>query len=385
MEKIKIIRIITRLNIGGPAQHVIFLSQALNEGNFETLLIAGRPQKDEGDMSFLAKSRAIRIEMIPQMSRELDLINDIIAFFKIFLIIFKEKPDIIHTHTAKAGTLGRLGGILYNVFRKNRAKLIHTFHGHVLEGYFGTFKTKLFVFIERILANFTDIIISVSEASRRDLLRLRIGRNEKIKVIRLGLELDRFLTLDGQRKLRLSDAYRIGIIGRLVPIKNHKLFLEAARLFTTRYPNLSVKFIIVGDGELNKDLRTQANELNLGQLVEFIGWQKDLREVYANLDIVCLTSLNEGTPLSLIEAMSAAKAIVATDVGGVREVLDSAGILVESGDVLALAEAFKILLENDSLRVKMGQQAREVVRENFTKERLVSDIKKLYLSLFLPT
>jgi len=394
MKRMKVLRIIARLNIGGPAQHVIFLSEGLNDARFQTLLVQGMPEASEGDMSYFVKGRNVRFKVVPQLQKPLNLINDLIAWGRIFQIILKEKPDIIHTHTAKAGSLGRTAAIFYNVFAKHKATLIHTFHGHVLKEYFGSLKTALFAFIERFLAHFTHRIIAVSESVRGDLLKLGIGNAEKVIVMPLGLELERFLGMEYAGEFSdMKNCFRIGIIGRLVPVKNHKMFLDSAKLFISRYPSIAVKFVIVGNGQLMGELENYAGRLGIADIVEFTGWLQDLEKVYLNLDIVCLTSLNEGTPVSIIEAMAAAKPVIATDVGGVKGLLcDDAtcvvqpgefhickrGILVKSCDSAALAEGLNALVGDEGLRVEMGQRARDFVRDRFSKERLLSDMKKLY-------
>ena len=415
MKKIKVVRVIARLNIGGPAIHTILLTEGLNQDKFDSLLACGTIAQDEGDMLYYARARNVVPYIIPELRRELNPLNDVIAFLKIYKLIRRENPDIIHTHTAKAGTLGRLAGIFYNLLAARRIKLIHTFHGHVFEGYFGRFKTRLFIFIERFLAYFSSKVITVSSAVKEELVSLGISGSDKIKVIPLGLELDRFLGLplsrlpiQGMRdpdivgkKSRDPDSsgketgrcLNIGIVGRLVPIKNHRLFLESAAKVIQDNPELNLKFKIIGDGELRTELEEFARKLNLSSAVEFNGWQKDLAGVYADLDIVCLTSINEGTPVSLIEAMASGKAVVATDAGGVRDLVganfDGAedglgfsagerGIIVRSSDADSFAGALSFLMRNEELRKKTAIAGCEFVREKFAKARLIKDIEGLY-------
>ena len=405
MKKIKVVRVIARLNIGGPAIHTILLTEGLNKDKFDSLLVCGTIAKDEGDMLYYARARNVVPYIIPELRRELNPLNDVIAFLKIYKLIRRENPDIIHTHTAKAGTLGRLAGIFYNLLAARRIKLIHTFHGHVFEGYFGRFKTRLFIFIERFLAYFNSKIITVSSAVKEELVSLRIGSKVKIEVIPLGLELDGFLRLSlsqlltqGTRDPDSSEkesghCLNIGIVGRLVPIKNHRLFLEGAAKVIRDNPALDLRFKIIGDGELRAELEEFTRKLNLSSVVEFSGWQKDLSGVYANLDIVCLTSINEGTPVSLIEAMASGKVIAATDAGGVKDLVGESleefedglgfspherGIMVMSGDADSFAGALSFLVRNEEIRKKMAAAGREFVREKFVKKRLIKDIEKLY-------
>ena len=392
-EKIKILRIIARLNIGGPAIHTVLLTKGLNFKGFDSLLIAGQVDKAEGDMLYYAKENSVNPIIIPQLRRNINPLFDTVALIKILSIINKEKPDIIHTHTAKAGALGRIAGLLYNLFGfGKKCKIIHTFHGTVLQGYFGKTKTVIFAAIERFLSLFTDRIIVVSDSIKEELLSLGIGSRKKIEVVPLGLELDKLLAISKEAD---NQNLKIGIVGRLVPIKNHKMFLEAVRLFVDNSNSLAVKcsFYIIGDGELRQKLESYASSLNLNNFIKFCGWNQESRDIYSFLDIVVLTSLNEGTPLSLIEAMAAFCPVIATNVGGVKDLFYRAnelgnnsgsrqlydnGILCESGNVQALAEALKILVKDKDLRIKMAKEGRSFVSSRFSKERLINDMSVLY-------
>lgn len=397
-KRIKVIRIIARLNIGGPAIHTVLLTEGLDKERFDSLLVSGSIASDEGDMSYYAQGKGVRPYFIPELKREISLKDDLKAFVKIYRLIRREKPDIIHTHTAKAGTLGRLAGILYNLSRFNfkRAKLIHTFHGHVFSGYFGRLKTGLFVFVERLLSLFSDKIVTVSSAVRDELASLRIARHKKIEVIPLGFELGEFLSVSSRPE---SDSLNIGIVGRLASVKNHYLFLEMAARTLKDNPQIKLRFRIIGDGALKEQLKEQARQLGISSQVEFLGWQKDLAAVYSELDIVVLTSKNEGTPVSLIEAMACARPVVAAGVGGVPDLLGEAfgaqaqagqafkilkrGVLVtkQCGD--AFASALSRTLRDSQLRSQMGMRAREFVRDQFSREKLVANIEKLYMDIKL--
>jgi len=413
MHKIKILRTIARLNIGGPAIHAILLTEGLDKNKFQTLLVSGSAGPNEGDMSYYAREKNVRPYYIPELGRELNVVNDLISFWKLSKIIKKERPDIIHTHTAKAGTLGRCAGLWHNIFTFSAARkiiLIHTFHGHVLSGYFGKFKTGLFIRIERFLAIFTDNIITVSRAVKKELIDLNICKSEKIKIIPLGLELEKFLKIP----YRDTEILHIGIIGRLVPVKNHRLFIDSVAKVIKDNPGIAMKFKIIGDGQLRAELENYARRLNLNPALEFTGWQKELIEVYADLDIVALTSDNEGTPVSLIEAMAAGRTVIATDVGGVKDLLGNTendcvsgpqekveppnpcpqgpgfrprsinftvsqrGIKVIPGDPYSVASALSFAIRNESIRKKFYVTARNFVKEKFTKERLIADMENLY-------
>lgn len=384
MGRFKIVRIIARLNIGGPSIHTVLLDHELNNRGHRDLLVCGRIGEHEGDMSYLASEKNISPVFIDDLGRDISPLRDLRAFIRIFSIIKREKPDIVHTHTAKAGTLGRLAAILAGVPVK-----IHTFHGHVLDGYFSPVKAKVFLAIERFLARFTDKVIVVSENVKTEIVdRMHVTSSDKCVVIPLGFDLDRFLAcerLKGSLRGKLGigpDPLMVGIVGRLVPIKNHGMFLAAASRVVESGLQREIKFVIIGDGECRKAIETEAASLGLTGNVIFTGWVRDLPSVYADLDIVVLTSLNEGTPVSVIEACASARPVVATGVGGVGDIVRDGvnGYLVDSGDDEALAARLKELIDNKDKRVELGLRGREMVRLKYSKDRLVSDIESLYCS-----
>jgi len=315
-------------------------------------------------------------------------------------MVSAERPHILHTHMAKAGALGRLAGILYNRFGHGRrpgqrAMLIHTFHGHVLEGYFSPRLAKIFLLIERWLARRTDLLIAVSPTIQEELIDKGIGRPGQWRVIPLGLDLSALAQLPLPNG---ASPVRIGMVGRLVPIKHPRLFLQAMAHLIRHTPEPSVRGVMVGDGPLRPALECEAKQLGLDRVVRFTGWQRDLRSVYEGLDVVCLTSWNEGTPVALIEAMAAGRAVVATDVGGVRDVLDGQirknepialgtfrrtthGILVRPGDVEGLASALRTVATDPALRRTLGEVARPHVLSRFSADRLLRDITTLYDAL----
>lgn len=383
-KKTKILRIIARLNIGGPAIHCILLTEGLNKGSFESILVCGSVDNREADMFYFAEEKGVKPILIGELERNLSFRKDFIVFWKLFNIINNFKPNIIHTHTAKAGTLGRLAGLFYNLtqgirLRRSYAKLIHTFHGHVFYGYFGNLKSKIFVLIERILSAMTDKIVAVSNEVKVELIEFKIAKKEKIIVIPLGLELRKLLTLPYNN---LNSKVRVGIIGRLTAVKNHEMFFRAIKQLFEAGLSTETKFMIIGDGELRDKLEDTAKELGIYKQTEFTGWQKDTFNLYSNLDIVALTSLNEGTPVSLIEAMAAARPVVATNVGGVKDIVNNErGILVESNDISCLVSALKTLIEDGKLRQVKGQAGRNFVRALFTKERLIKDMETFYKSV----
>ncbi len=377
----KVIRIISRLNIGGPAIHTVLLSDALNNDGYKDTLICGCVSDREGDMSYLTENKNINRIVIPELGREISFKNDIRAFLKLRSIIRRERPDIVHTHAAKAGALGRLAA-----FSAGVPVRIHTFHGHIFDGYFSPFKAKVFLLIERFLALFTDTVVTVSESVKHEIVdRLKVTRGSKCVVIPLGFDLDPFLDCEKlrggfRRELGLKDEVLVGIIGRLVAIKNHRMFLNIAKNIMDSNLSVKMKFLIIGDGELDGSLKEYSRELGLQGHVIFTGWRRDLPRVYSDLDVVALTSLNEGTPVSLIEAMASGKAVIATDVGGVRDLVMSgrSGFLSKADDAEDYSRKLLTLINDKGMRVKFGQQGREFVRHRHSRERLIEDIKNLY-------
>ncbi len=384
--KVKVIRIIARLNIGGPARHVAILSEGLNKNSYDSTLLYGNLGNGEGDMSYLAKENGIKSVFIPELVREISPVKDFLAFVRIFSIIRREKPDIVHTHTAKAGALGRIAAILAGVPVK-----AHTFHGHVFYGYFAGWLTRLFLWAERILAFFTDCIICVSENQKKELLNtFKIGNDKKCVVVNLGFELDDFLRKnENLNEFRLEqgigkDEILIGAVGRLVPIKNHRMLIKTAeRLkFHMRPESFSkVRFVLIGDGPEKTRLIEYAVSKGVEDKIVFAGWIKDMRQVYTGLDIVVSTSRNEGTPLSLIEAFASAKPVIATNVGGVRDVVRDIGILVDKDDEDGFARCLSDLIASPARRDEIGTKGREYIARRFSRENLIARIEKLYEKL----
>ncbi|MGZ8834427.1 MAG: glycosyltransferase [Pyrinomonadaceae bacterium] len=408
---LKILRIIARLNVGGPARHVVWLTDGLRANGYDTMLVTGVVPPGEDDMTYFAESAGVTPHVIPQMSREISL-RDALASWKMFRLMLRERPDLVHTHTAKAGTVGRVAGLLYRwltpaaLIGKPRAcRFVHTYHGHVFHSYYGPAKTKLFLTIERALARLvTDRIIVVSEQQRREINEdFGVGRPEQFTVVPLGLDLSLFSDWQAKRsRLReelnaSEDEILIGIVGRLTEIKNHAMFLRAAarvkELSGTSSDQRLVRFVIIGDGSLRGPLETQARQLGLAEDVIFLGTREDPEFFYPALDVVVLTSHNEGTPLTLIEAMASERPVVATAVGGVVDLLGARvadgdsytvcerGISVKSGDVEGFAEGLTRLVRDEGLRKELGRRGRQFASRNYAKERLIDDISNLYEQL----
>jgi glycosyltransferase involved in cell wall biosynthesis len=383
--------VITRLNIGGPSIQAINLSRELTPIGFHTTLIHGRLSEGEGDMLTLLPLGETTAICVTELVRQVAPLRDIVALWRIYRVLCREPPDIVHTHTAKAGTLGRLAGMLYNAIHRppRPIRLVHTYHGHVFEGYFRSLTARLFLSIERLLAKFTDALIAISPRIKSDLLdTYQIGQRERVHVIPLGFHLDDLLAIDGTT--RASARASLGIdagslavttVGRLTAIKQQNLFLEAAKNLASSSSRFV--FLVVGDGELRHELEQQAARLGIAAQVTFLGWRGDLQTIYAATDVFVLTSRNEGTPVALIEAMAAGVSCVSTDVGGVRDVIvdSTCGVVVPPEDVEALTDAVAMLANLPVTREEMGRRARLVVRERFGSDRLVSDISALYRRL----
>ncbi len=406
----KVIRIIARLNVGGPAKHVVWLTSGLQDAGFDTLLVTGTVPEGEEDMSYFADEAGVRPLYFPEMSREISL-KDAVTVWKLFRLFLRERPDIVHTHTAKAGTVGRAAGFLYRwltpgaLIGKPRAcKFVHTYHGHVFHSYYGRNRTRLFLAIERLLARMiTDRLIVISKQQSVEIgEKFRVGRAGQLKVIPLGLDLGLFADYASRRakfrhELCIPDhTILIGIVGRLTEIKNHQMFLNVAWRLKSIDPALrrqgAVRFMVIGDGGLREALELQSQQLDLDKDVIFVGGRRDPEYFYPALDVVTLTSRNEGTPLTLIEAMANARPVVATSVGGVVDLLGDLvedgpyqvcrrGIAVPPGDEDTFAAALSRIIRDRSLRQELGERGLEFVVVNYSKERLFEDIKHLYEEL----
>jgi glycosyltransferase involved in cell wall biosynthesis len=383
MHKIRVTRIVARLNVGGPAVHIINLMAGLDPGRFESQLIVGRPGPYEGDMGYLAEQNGIQPAVIPELGRELTPHRDIQTVFRLVHILRRQRPHIVETHTAKAGAVGRLAARLAGV-----PVVIHVFHGHVFHSYFGPRKTQLFINIERALARFTDRIVTVSEAQYRDIVHgYRIAPPERVVKIPLGLNLGPFdtakQTCRGSFRSSIAipdDTLLVGFVGRLTRVKNPSLFIEAAQRVAQQIPQIC--FVFVGDGEQQTALRRRVAALGLAPQFMFAGWQKDMPAVYADLDLLALPSLNEGTPFAVIEALAAGTPVVATAVGGVPDILthQKTGTLVPSGDAGALAGAIVHTLRALGQAGALARAGQRSVLQRFNLARLTNNMESLYLA-----
>jgi glycosyltransferase involved in cell wall biosynthesis len=387
----KVLRIINRLNLGGPTYNAAYLSKYLAP-EFETLLVAGIKDESEASSEYIVEKMGLKPIYIENMHREINPIKDYSAYKQIKKIIEEFKPDIVHTHAAKSGTLGRLAAHNAGV-----PIILHTFHGHVFHSYFNPIKTKVFLNIERYLANRSSKIIAISQKQKEELCyEYNIAKEEKFSVVPLGFDLDRFFENNEQkRKLfrekhgLLDDDIAIGIIGRLVPVKNHSLFLKAIK--EAKGQAKSIKAIIIGDGELRNEIEEEVKALGLtfsttkaeGVDVLFTSWIKQIDEALPGLDVVALTSHNEGTPVSLIEAQAAGVPIVSTRVGGIEDIVieNTTALLSPPNDHLALAQNMVALSNSKQLRENLSLKGKDFVKEKFSYTRLVEDVRKLYNEL----
>ena len=401
----RVLRIIARLNVGGPARHVVWLTAALQPPRFESVLIAGSVPAGEDDMSEFALESGVQPVVIPELSRELST-RDLIVILKLFRLFRKYRPDIVHTHTAKAGAVGRIATFIYNWTRPislirpmKRTKLVHTYHGHVFHSYYGKIKTSIFLTIERILAMITDRIVVLSEQQLTEVRdHFNIGRRDSFRIVPLGIEFG-FATASKEagaalrRQLGIrADEKVVGIVGRLAEVKNHELFLRVANQFRTG-SDRPVRFVVFGDGQLRAAIERRIRELDMENVVLLAGTCEPAA-IYGATDAVVLTSLNEGTPLALIEAMANGIPVVSTAVGGVVDVLGpvsqnvntgngtyairARGFSAASGDADGLTAALARLFADGELVGRMGQRGRDHVRAKYSKDRLTADIVSLY-------
>ncbi|MCF3109929.1 glycosyltransferase [Niabella sp. CC-SYL272] len=390
----KILRIHNRLITGGPVYNVLNLTKFL-EPDFETLLVVGEKESHEQDAGFLAEEMGVKPLLVPEMGRSIHPLKDYKAYHKITEIIKAFKPDIVHTHAAKPGAVGRLAAYHMKV-----PVVVHTYHGHVFHSYFNKAKTQVFLNIERYLAKKSTTLIAISPEQKTELVdQYRIAKESKFEVVPLGFQLERFMEDREAKRTAFrrefgiaDDEIALGITGRLVPIKNHDLFLEALA-YVLKKTTKKVRAFIIGDGTSCPDIQAKAGTLNIpysvkgeelqGRPLVFTSWRSDMDVVNAGLDIVCLTSLNEGTPVSLIEAQAASKPIVATTVGGVKDVVKEGDTALLAGvhDKQPLFNHLLSLVENDALRERMGENGVDFVSERFGVKRLASDFRALYYSL----
>ena len=384
---IRVLRVIARLNVGGPALHVTYLTRGLAERGYETTLVAGDVARGEESMAFVAERSGVSVVPLPGLSRELSPLRDAVAAWRLARIIRAVRPDVVHTHTAKAGAVGRAAALLAG----RRPVVVHTFHGHVLRGYFGRVGTLVFRAIETALARVSDRLVAVSPEVRDELVGLGVAPASKFSVIRLGIELEPRVSFEGdpietRRRLGIdADRFVVGWFGRMTAVKRTDDLL--ATLAALRERGVDALLLLVGDGDDREHLEARAHDLGLARACLFLGYQEDVAPWYAICDVVVLTSASEGTPVTIIEALAAARPVVATAVGGVPDVVDEGetGFLVPQGDTQALAERLEVLALDPARRATMGETGRDRVLRRYAVERLVGDVDDLYRELLQMT
>lgn len=381
----KVLRIINRFNIGGPTYNATFLTRYLSD-DFETLLVGGLPEADESDSLHIPRSYGVEPVLIEEMKRLPNLQSDRAAYRKLKQIIQEFQPDIVHTHAAKAGALGRKAAKACGV-----PVIVHTYHGHVFHSYFGKLKTFVYKTIERRLAKQTDGIIAISPIQKDELSRIhRICNADKIRVIPLGFDLHTFQENLAEKRQKTRAAYdlaesdvAVAIVGRLAPVKNHPLFLDAVESVLKQ--GSKARFFIVGDGSERQSIEARVQELNnqYGDCITCTSWITDIATFNAGMDIICLTSDNEGTPVSLIEAQACNLPVISTDVGGVRDIVKDGetGFIVPRRDVEKFAEKLAFLINSPKSREKMSQNGWKFVEEQFHYKTLVANMERYYREL----
>ena len=382
----KVLRVIARLNVGGPALHVAYLTAGLAERGYDTTLVAGTIARGEESMAFVADAHNVHIETLSELHREISPIRDLRAILRLARLIRRERPTILHTHTAKAGAVGRIAALLAG--RARPPIVVHTFHGHVLRGYFGRTMTFGFRTLERWLARATTSLVAVSPEVRDDLVALRVAPASKFTVVRLGIDLaHRIASDDDQRRetrrqmgLR-DDEFVVGWVGRMTAVKNTDRVVRALQTLVDL--GVDARLLLVGDGPDRDHLERYAHELGVMKRCLFLGYQEDVARFYDAIDALVLPSVNEGTPVSVIEALAAERPAVATRVGGTPDVIRDGidGFLVDPADNGELAARLAELAHDAPRRAAMGAAGRARVLDRYAVGRLIDDIDRLYREL----
>jgi len=381
-ERVPVLRVIARLNVGGPALHVAYLSAGLTERGYDTTLVAGTIGRGEESMAYVAESAGARVITLPGLSREISPLHDAVAVVRLARLIRRLRPEILHTHTAKAGTVGRVAALLAGDARP--PIVVHTFHGHVLRGYFSPAKTSFFRVLERMLARITTVLVAVSPEVRDDLVALGVAPPEKFTVIRLGIELEQRVHCEEQpaevrRRLGIPpERFVVGWLGRMTGVKQTSDLLTV--LAALRERGIDAGLLLVGDGPDRDIFERRAQSMGLVRHCLFLGYQEEVAPWYAAMDAVALPSGNEGTPVTVIEALAAERPVAAYGVGGVPDVVRDGvdGFVVEAGDTAALADRLADLAADPELRARMGAAGRERVLERYGVGRLLDDVDRLY-------
>ncbi|MBZ0290529.1 MAG: glycosyltransferase [Anaerolineae bacterium] len=372
----RIVYILTRLNIGSPTMHAVLLTRGFCPPHYESVLVCGEDRPQGGDMTYFAEAQGVHPIRVRELGGSL---SNLVALVRLYRLIRQLQPDVVHTHQLQAGFVGRLAARLAGV-----PVIVHTIHAHVFSGQYDPIRTRLFILMERFAASQADIIITLTQSLRYELVeRYHIARHGRITILPLGLDLSALAQTQrhsGEFRRRWSlpaDAPLIGIVGQITPVKNHALFLHAAALVRAQRPD--AHFVIVGDGESRREVEALVDKLNLLPAVTFTGWQRDLAPIYSDMDVVVISSLNEGTPVSVIESLAAGCPVVATAVGGLPDLLDQGnlGMLVKAGDVDELANGILQTLSSPP----DVTTAQRLMLDRYGIDRLVKDLDELYRGL----
>jgi glycosyltransferase involved in cell wall biosynthesis len=391
MSKIRILRILNRFNLGGPTYNASYLTKYLND-DFETLLIGGKNDKYEASSLEIPHSLDIEPLILPELKREISPYYDLLAYKKIKQIIKDFNPQIVHTHASKAGAIGR-----WAAYHSNVPVIVHTFHGHVFDSYFNNQKTNFYVSLEKELAKKTDLVIALSNNQKKDLCeKYKIAPDNKVKVIPLGFELNKFTINKENKRNKIrsefnisNDTFVFSLVGRIVPIKNHKLVIDALSMIKNKTKK-QIKILFVGDGELRTELMEYANINNLkysyktvngDEDIIFTSWRNDIDYIMAASDAILLTSNNEGTPVSLIEAQASKLPIISTNVGGVIDIVKDNAILINKNDAYSLSNAMLKLVNGQFIDDKILENRQDFIMKNYSIDNLVSNIKYTYIEL----
>lgn len=383
MTPTRIVRLVARMNIGGPALHLVELASGLDPARYDQLLVTGVEGRDEGSMLELATSAGLRVQVLEELRNGFSLgLRDMKVLARLTQLLRAFRPHIVETHTAKAGLLGRIAARAAGV-----PAVVHVFHGHVLHGYYGPLRSGALAVMERGLARISTQILTVSDRVKQDLVQHRVAAADAIDVVPLGFDLSPFVEARGgalRRELGLGpDVPLVGIVGRMFPIKNHRLFLDAAAKLRS---DPAPQFVLVGDGDLRPAMEAHAASLGIGDRTHFLGWRRDIPQICADLDVLVTTSDNEGTPVTIIEGMAAGCPIVATRVGGIPDLVrhGESGLLTPAGDAEQVARAIGRVLADPQAAACMAQRGRETALARFSRERLVADMDALYRRLREP-
>jgi glycosyltransferase involved in cell wall biosynthesis len=381
-DKIKVLHIITRLDKGGSAENTFLTVKGLDKKRYDVTLMSGPVQDPSQERRSQVEECGIQYIHIPVLVRNINVVYDAIALFKIWRFLAKEKFDVVHTHTSKAGLLGRFAARLAGA-----PLIVHTPHGHVFFGYFGPLKTKIFIFLEKLANRMTDKIVALTHREKADYISYRTCPEEKITVIHSGIELDKFQEYTSAEKRKLKkeiglpgDSFVLGTAGRLVPVKGPEFLIKASQTILSEHPR--TYFVFAGDGPLKEDLEKKATEAGVKKNIFFPGWRDDIVRILAAFDVFCLPSLNEGMGRVLVEAMAHGIPIVASDVGGIPDLVihGKNGFLVPPKNPEELAKHIQILIQNEDERRKMGEAGKKMA-QRFSHYTMVIKIAELYEEL----